>query len=371
MFARNFTFWHNIFRYSQNTVQRSEADKVNFANKMQIIQKIVQSEQLVTAYCAASNMPLIDCSNETFNDRAFAFENEELMKTFIKPWLDRRVPVRGLIFLKKDRMKFFATLASINVDELVYVDKSGVYTIKLPDIIKKQDMSKLPPQARPVENPQLQMSGIYFIQEASRGVPQEEKTKLPELEEEFSANVVKGIYLMPVNIIGKPKEAAAPGTAAGSDAAPGSGAAKGPDAAPGSDAAKGPDAAPGSDAAKGPDAAPGAAGMPGGIRPGQQLQFKIPLLKDQKGNTLQPIFTDNTELSKFSGKGQIQVMKVPFAGLEKLLAKEASAYILNPGGFHLNITRQQLTGLQARFGTAPAAQSEPVVQSAPSSQSPQ
>ena len=138
-----------IFIYASLLKIQKWSIKMNFANKMQIIQKIVQSEQLVAAYGAATNMPLVDCSNETFNDRAFAFESEELMKTFIKPWLDRRIPVRGMIFLKKDRMRYFSTLASINVDELVYVDKSGMYTVKLSEIVKKQDVSKLPPPARP------------------------------------------------------------------------------------------------------------------------------------------------------------------------------------------------------------------------------
>ena len=276
---------------------------MNFANKMQIIQKIVQSEQLVTAYSAATNMPLIDCSNETFNDRAFAFENEDLMKTFVKPWLEKKVAIKGLIYLKKERMKFFATLDSINVDELVYVDKTGVYVLKLTDIIKKPDFSKMPVQNRPVENPQLQMSGLYFVQEAARNVPQEQKQNLKDMEEELSANIVKGIYLMPM-AVQENKEGEEQQHSAGDE---------------------------------------------------KQVQFKIPLLKDPKGNTLQPVFTDNIELSKFAGKEkQARALKVPFAGLEKLLAKEAYGYILNPGGFHINISREQLQNLSRRFNIVPA-----------------
>ena len=340
---------------------------MNFANKMQIIQKIVQSEKLVTAYNAATNMPLIDCSSETFNDRAFAFENEELMKTFIKPWADRKMPLKGIIFLKKDRMRFFTTLASIGIDELVYVEKTGVHVIKLSDIIKKQDMSKIPVQARPVENPQLQMSGIYFIQEAARGVPAEEKKDLKELEEELSANIVKGTYLMPIILEQDIKESA--GQPGGPGTANASGQPENTGTENTSDMSGNPDAAGNTDA----EQISGQSGKPaqeGSIEQSnmkaaaqiagqKQLKFKIPLLKDPKGNVLQPVFTDNIELAKYAGKNQLKVLKVPFAGLEKLLAKEAAGYILNPAGFHLNISRAQLGNLKMRFPDASVKQAAP------------
>ena len=69
---------------------------------------------------------------------------------------------------------------------------------------------------------------------------------------------------------------------------------------------------------------------------------------------LQPLFTDNIELSKYAGKNKIQALKVPFSGLERLLAKEAAGYMLNPAGFHIIVTRQQLGRLREHFTDTPS-----------------
>jgi len=272
---------------------------MNFANRMQIIQKIMKADKLLTAYCVQTNMPLVDCSSETFNDRAFAFENEELLKVFARQYQERKLAIKGIIFPAKEKMRFFATLLSINVDELIYIDKTGPYIIKLSDFIKKQDMSKIPEAARPVENPGLQLSGIYFMQEAARPVPAEQKENLKELEEELAANMVKSMYLMPVEI--------SPAPSAGND--------------PETD----------------PDGRP---------RP---VQIKIPLIRDLNGDTYQPLFTDNIELSRFLKQQKPKVIKVPFALLEKNLAKEAKGYMINPNGFHIKLPRELLKGLRIRF----------------------
>ena len=70
--------------------------------------------------------------------------------------------------------------------------------LDLEEIVKKPDFSSLPKEKQPLFNPQLQLSGIYFMQELRRGGDREEKENLPELEEEVAANVVKSRYLMAV-----------------------------------------------------------------------------------------------------------------------------------------------------------------------------
>ena len=270
---------------------------MNFANKMQTIQKMMQSEKLYTPYCAAANMPLVSCSKDTFCDRAFAFESEEVMKTFLKPFLDRKIPIKGIIYTKKDRINYFASLLSMNVDEVVYVENGNMHVFALSDIVKRQDTTNTPEPQRPVENPALKLSTLYFIQEASRQVPLEEKTDLKELEEEMAANLYKGMYIMPATIAGDQK-------------------------------------------IEDLKAAEGK----------KNIQFNIPLVKDPKGDMYQPVFTDNLEFSGYRKGAKIGMMKVPFTGLEKMLSKDAKGYMLNPNGFHLIISREMMQGLRVRFG---------------------
>lgn len=294
---------------------------MNFAdsyNKKYYIQKILTQPELLAAYCAATNMPLIACSQETFNDRAFVFDGEERLKEFAGPYLEKKVPVRGVRFPAKDKMKFFSTLLSIGIDELVYVDHSGKHAVRLADFIKKQDFSGLPQEKRPIENPQLQMSGLYFVQEASRNVPPEEKENLKELEEELAANLVKAVYILPV-IFEDQKTPASQNAASDSERNAASGASQNTPA----------------------DAAPDA--------PGQTRQFKIPLIKTKQEEVFMPLFTDSIEFAKYNQGGKCSAMVVPFASLEKALVKEAKGYMLNPNGFHIQITMPLLKGLTQRF----------------------
>ena len=286
---------------------------MNFADnyyKKNIITKLVGKEELLAAYCVSTNMPLVECSTESFNDRVYVFAQEDLLKTFAKPYFDKKLPLKGIKFPVKDKLKFFNTLLCIGADELVYVDQTGNHVIPLKDFLKKQDFSKLPLAKRPIDNPQLQLSGIYFAQEASRNVPAEEKQSLKELEEELAVNMVKGTFILPVDFLTPVKTDEAGTSAEEAKASP-------------------------------KDSTDPVAG--------QERQFRLPLIKDPKGDLYLPLFTDHVEFSKYNKDNKLKALAVPFANLEKMLVKEARGYLLNPNGFHLHMTRELLKGLPLRF----------------------
>ena len=60
-------------------------------------------------------------------------------------------------------------------------------------------MSKIEPAKRPLLNPSLELSGIYFMQELRRPVKQEEHKNIRELEEELIANLRKAEFLIAIN----------------------------------------------------------------------------------------------------------------------------------------------------------------------------
>lgn len=263
---------------------------MNFADtyyKKTIIQNMFGQDDLVTVFCSATNMPLVECSKETCNDRIYVLDHEKRLKDFMQPYLDQKLPVRGVKFAPKDKVQFFAIAASINVDEIVYVDSSGRHILQLSDVVKKKDLSDVPKEKRPLENPALQLSALYFIQEASRGVPPSEKPGLKELEEEMTANLLRGTYLIPADLNGE--------------------------------------------------------------EPKGEIPIKIPLVKMQNGDMFQPIFCDTVEFGKYNKDNKFKALAVPFASLEKLLAKEAKGFMLNPNGFHLIIPRELLQKLMEQI----------------------
>ena len=130
------------------------------------------------------------------------------------------------------------------------------------------------------------------MQEAARPVPNEEKANLKELEEELAANIVKGRYIVAVEL------------------------------------SEGPE----SDDEK-----------------LKSRKYRIPILKNKNDEVLQPLFTDLLEFQKFTHGRKLKALVVPYADLAKVLAKEAKGFLLNPAGYHILMPRELLQGLTKRF----------------------
>ena len=137
------------------------------------------------AYSQATKLPYVKCDEETFNDQAWIFSTEEGIKELRQKnaW-KKRFFVMGMKFTKKDYPRLYGTFYAIGVNTVVWVDGEDKIEIDLPDIAKQADMSKIEPAKRPLLNPTLELSGIYFMQELRRPVEKDQHGNLRELEED-------------------------------------------------------------------------------------------------------------------------------------------------------------------------------------------
>lgn len=261
-------------------------------DKSFLIKKIQKRETMLVAYCGFTGMPLVVCDPETFNDQVWIFETEALLQEFAKKYTERKILLRGVQYKNEQFLQFFSSLFTMGVNELVFVDEGATTSIELEDLVKKPDYSKLKKEEVPVLNPELQLTGMYFMQEASRPVPNEEKENLKELEEELAANMVKGRYLVGIELNEGPE----------------------------------------SDAEK-----------------LKAKKYRLPILKNKKEEILQPIFTDPVEFQKFNRGKKLKAIAVPYADLSKLLVKDAKGFMLNPAGYHILMPKELLVGLTRRF----------------------
>ncbi|MCD7834353.1 MAG: SseB family protein [Lachnospiraceae bacterium] len=262
------------------------------ADKKFLVRSIQKKESLIVAYCTFTNMPFVTCDPETYNDQIWLFDTEEQLQAFAKPYTEKKIALKGVKYPNKKFLNFFATLFSMGINELVFVSGSGQEPLGLEELVHRPDYTKLPKDRQPIFNPQLQLTALYFMQEASRPVSDEEKTNLADLEEELAVNLMKSRYVMPIEMFEGPE----------------------------------------SDAEK-----------------LKQKKYRLPLLKNKNGDAFQPIFTDPTEMSKFNKENKFQAIAVPFESLSKLLLKDATGFLLNPNGFHLALPKDLLDGLENRF----------------------
>lgn len=246
-------------------------------NKETVIKELQNRENVFVAYSQATKLPYVTCDEETYNDQAWIFATEEGIKEFGKKLLDDKILLMGMRYDKKDFPRLYGTLYAVGINSVVWVDGEEKLEIELPEIARQADMSKLEPEKRPLLNPTLQLSGMYFMQELRRPVEKEERKNLHELEEELLANLRKSEYLMAME-----------------------------------------------------------------VNENEPEKVNIPYLKDKKDQILQPIFTDVMEYEKFAKGKKMRIAKLTFAKLQDVLMEQAFGYVVNPMGFNLVLTKEQI-----------------------------
>ncbi|MCC8137452.1 MAG: SseB family protein [Clostridiales bacterium] len=262
------------------------------ADKKFLVKSIQKKESLIAAYCSYTNMPFVVCDPESFNDQVWLFDTEEQLQEFAKPYIEKKIALKGIKYPNNKFLGFFASLFSIGVNELVFVSGMGAQKLGLEELVRRPDYSKLPKEQQPIFNAELQLTGLYFMQEASRPVPNDQKNRLQELEEELSVNLMKARYIVPIELLD---------------------------------------------------------GQESDIEKLKQRKYRLPILKNKNGDVLQPLFTDPTELSKFNKDNKFRAIAVPFGNLSKLLIKDSKGFMLNPAGFHLAMPKELIDGLGDRF----------------------
>ena len=142
------------------------------------IHELRNREEVFVAYSQATKLPYVTCDDETFNDQARIFATEEEIKEYGKQLLEDKILLMGMKYEKKDFPRLYGTLYAIGVNSVIWIDGEEQIEIEIGKIAKQRDMSKIEPAKRPLLNPSLELSGIYFMQELRRPVKQEEDGKL-------------------------------------------------------------------------------------------------------------------------------------------------------------------------------------------------
>ena len=165
-------------------------------SKEEAVKALQTRDKLYVAYAQATKLPYVTCDEETFNDQAWIFATEEEIKEFGKKCLEDKILLMGMRYEKKDFPRLYGTFYAIGVNSVVWTEGEEKIEIELSDIARQADMSKVEESKRPLFNPSLQLSGIYFMQELRRPVKKEERKNMREMEEEVLANIVKSSFLV-------------------------------------------------------------------------------------------------------------------------------------------------------------------------------
>lgn len=246
-----------------------------------VIKKLQGLEEMFVVYSAVTRMPFATCDEETFNDQVWIFTEQDKVQEFAKSYAEKKMLLMGVKVKKEEAPMFYMNLFAMGINEIVFQDGEIQHKLELTKVVRIPDYEKLPEKKRPVLNPQLMLSSIYFLQELRKPGAEPNKTVLKELEEEMSVNLVKSKYLMPVDVQ-ESKEG------------------------------------------------------PGNIR--------LIYVQNKEGDKFQPIFSDTGELMKhYRNKDQKhRILQIPFEKLPAHMIKDVNGYVLNPEGINLILKKEQI-----------------------------
>ena len=143
---------------------------------------------------------------------------------------------------------------------------------------------------KPVENPALQLSMMYFMQAVRTAETEEERAVARQFEEEMMVNIARGHYLVPSRELEQADE---------------------------------------------------------------EGNKKVAFLqvKNNNGEVFIPLFTDVNEYFKFhSEDGTMKFLVLDFKKIYGIKSPELGGFIINPGSISVLLNQQHLNAIQQRFG---------------------
>ena len=258
-------------------------------DKVFIIKKLQNLEEMFVVYSSVTRMPFATCDEETYNDQVWIFTDQDKVQEFAKSYTEKKILLMGVKVKRAEAPMFYMNLFAMGINEIVFQDGDNQHKLELTQVVKMPDYNKLPEKQRPILNPQLQLSAIYFLQELRKPGVEPDKEALKDLEEEMSVNLVKSTYLMPVEV---QEEQDGPGN------------------------------------------------------------IRLLYVQNKKGEKFQPIFSDTGELMKhYRGKDQKhRLLQVKFEQLPGYMIKDVEGYVLNPESINLIMKKEQMEILTKYYG---------------------
>ncbi len=248
-------------------------------NKPEFLKSLPKREAMYMIISRLTRLPYAVCNDDTFEDEAFLFAEEKTAIEHVKKLSEAGQPVAAMKIEQKELLKFFTELYAYGFTMLVVTVDTDVLRMTLPEVVRRQGLEKLPEKMRPLENPALQLSMIYYLQEARKGAGRYDAEVVAEQEEEMAVNLLRAKYLLPV------KEVEIDG----------------------------------------------------------KKLTQILLIKGKDGAAMAPIFSDAVEYNRFKKEAGLKAAVTDFEKLAEMpLPEEVAGFLLNPGSAALVLTKEYM-----------------------------
>ena len=172
-----------------------EENQQTVLDKQAVLRKLRESEVLFVLLSACTKEPYVNCDQETFDDEIWMYTDLEEAKEAAKKLLGEKIPVGVVKIEKANLLMFYTSLYTMGVNAILVHEKGAKCRIQLTEFVKRRDPSEQPEGKTWVENPELHLTSLYYMQELRRHQNPEMTPRLLELQEEIGADFSKGRYI--------------------------------------------------------------------------------------------------------------------------------------------------------------------------------
>jgi len=265
-------------------------------NNTFFIKKLEQFENCFALISQLTHMPYVECDEESGNDCVFLFSEEEKAKEAAAAYLDKKAVRVNVAKIPKANIKgFISSLYGLGINMVVLEEDENV-EMPLELLAPPPDKKTLQNTKIPTINPDVQLTTLYFLQEARRKIirSDDEKKKLREMEEEMAVNLFRSLFILAVDNTTEPET------------------------------------------------------LPDGKK-----NYKLPMVKTQDGSSFVPVYTDMPEFQKMNARFRdmkFRLLPVPYQDLIRFVPAQAKGVVINPAGFDLVLTKEALQKLSEMYG---------------------
>lgn len=165
--------------------------------KREVLIKLKDSKEMFVLMSACTRAPHVTCDPETFDDEVYIFFKEEDAKAEVDILRKEGHPVQIVKIGDKGRLGFYMNLHSIGVNCIV-TDKDTEHemAVQLNELVKKREPKNAEEEKLQIENPQLHLTALYFMQKLRAAKNPEMTDEMKELYEEMMAHFQKGRFIL-------------------------------------------------------------------------------------------------------------------------------------------------------------------------------
>ncbi len=166
--------------------------------KTEMIKKLREADAVYSVLSLCSRMPYVLCDPETYDDEVFVFFDQEPAAAFVKELTDLKIPAQVIKVEKSGFLAFYSSFYPMGVNAIVVQrGTDDEMTIQLPELVVDPADKELPEGVQHIENRELHLTGLYFVQELRKMPKGAAPTKaLQEMQEEILANYAKGTFVL-------------------------------------------------------------------------------------------------------------------------------------------------------------------------------